>query len=305
MSRLIMFVGLPASGKSTHVENYANQISNTAIHSSDKLRKELYKDVNNNENNQDLFVELHKRIKRDLSNGLNVIYDATNISHKRRKAFLDELKKINCHKTCYLMATPYDKCIDQNNSRDRKVPIHVIKKMYMNFYIPQYYEGWDKIDILWNFNKDDFETNELFNGENGLNKINQDNPNHTLTIGKHCIRCSGICEELKEDYHLNMAALYHDIGKRFTKEFKNGKGEDTDIAHYFQHHLVSAYDTMFYLKAWGCNDDDILKICNYIQWHMQLYFLKTDKSKNKFIKLVGEDFYNNLLILNEADRKSK
>lgn len=301
MNRFIIMIGLPASGKSYHAERLSKQ-ENAIIMSSDKLREELYGDENTQENNSELFNELHKRIKENLKQGFNVIYDATNISHKRRKTFLNELRKIPCIKECYLVATPYEKCLYQNNIRERKVPEHVIKKMYKNIYIPQYYEGWDKIHIINNYNPDDFNVHILFNSENGLNKINQDNPHHTLTIGKHCLQCAYNVELSKDDDILIIAGLFHDIGKKFTKEFKNGKGEDPDIAHYFNHHLVSAYDSLFYLKY---DNDTKLKITNYIQWHMQPFFLETEKSKNKFINLVGQEFYDDLMILHRADIEAK
>jgi predicted kinase/predicted HD phosphohydrolase len=297
-----MMVGLPGSGKSLRAKNLAVK-ENAIIHSSDTLRQELFGDENTQDNNEELFKELHRRIKQDLKGEQNVIYDATNISYKRRKAFLEELKKINCEKICYLVATPYEKCLDQNKSRKRQIPEYVIKKMYLSFYIPQYYEGWDKINIIWNDEEYNFDIHELFNGANGLNKISQDNPNHTLTIGEHCLKCAGICEELVDDFELNMAALYHDIGKRFTKQFKNSKGEDTDIAHYYQHHLVSAYDSMFYLR-W-LDDYTMLNVVKYIQWHMQPFFIKTDKAKNKLINLIGQTAYEKLLILHEADKLAK
>ena len=297
-----MMVGLPGSGKSLRAKNLAVK-ENAIIHSSDTLRQELFGDENTQDNNEELFKELHRRIKQDLKGEQNVIYDATNISYKRRKAFLEELKKINCEKICYLVATPYEKCLDQNKSRKRQIPEYVIKKMYLSFYIPQYYEGWDKINIIWNDEEYNFDIHELFNGANGLNKISQDNPNHTLTIGEHCLKCAGICEELVDDFELNMAALYHDIGKRFTKQFKNSKGEDTDIAHYYQHHLVSAYDSMFYLR-W-LDDYTVLNVVKYIQWHMQPFFIKTDKAKNKLINLIGQTAYEKLLILHKADKLAK
>lgn len=297
-----MMVGLPGSGKSLRAKFLAVK-ENAIIHSSDTLRQELFGDENTQDNNEELFKELHRRIKRDLKGEQNVIYDATNISYKRRKVFLEELKKINCEKICYLVATPYEKCLDQNKSRERQIPEYVIKKMYLTFCIPQYYEGWDEIKIIWNDEGYIFDTHELFYGENGLTYIEQDNPNHTLTIGNHCLKCYELCTEQIDDIDVSIAALYHDIGKRFTKQFKNSKGEDTDIAHYYQHHLVSAYDSMFYLR-W-LDDYTMLKVVKYIQWHMQPFFIKTDKAKNKLINLIGQTAYEKLLILHKADKLAK
>jgi predicted kinase len=301
MSKFIMMVGLPASGKSYYAREIAIK-EDAIIMSSDSLRQELYDNEDTQDHNTELFVELHRRIKDALREDISVVYDATNTSYKKRKAFLDELKKIPCEKECYLIATPFEKCIEQNNKRDRKVPENVIERMYKQIFIPQYYEGWDKIHIIKNFNHKDFDINVLFNGENGLNKIDQENPHHTLTIGNHCRKCASNVEILGGNDLLIASALFHDIGKSFTKEFKNGKGEATEIAHYFNHNNVSAYLSLFYLTY---EKEDVLKITNYIQWHMELFFIDSEKAKTKFINLVGKEFYNDLLILHKADKTAK
>ena len=220
----------------------------------------------------------------------------TNISYKRRKALLEEINKFGCKKICHLLAVSYEDCLNRNNNRERKVPEYVMKRMYLNFYIPEYYEGWDEIRINWDYKDNDFPFDKLAE----ITDISQDNPHHTLTIKDHCFKCFEVIDTTNP--MLKEAAVYHDIGKVFTKGFKNAKGEPSEIAHYYQHHLISAYNAMFYLRKnpmW--NDNDILEICNYIQWHMRPFDIKTDKTKNKFIKLVGQNFYDNLMILHNAD----
>lgn len=302
MNKFIMMVGLPVSGKSTYAQHIA-ETENAIIHSSDSLREELFEDVNENNRNDELFKELHNRIKADLINGKNVIYDACNINYKRRKAFLDELKKINCEKICCVMATPYTECLKQNQLRDRKVPEHVIKRMYLHFYIPQFYEGWDDIRFRCNYNPQEYNNEELFKR---LDLISQDNPHHNLTIGEHCRQTALKIDREKVDYNLFISGLYHDIGKEFTKQFKNYKGKETNIAHYYQHHLVSAYECMFYLHdLLPCMSDWYLEILGLITWHMEPFFVKTEKAKNKFINLVGHEFYDKLMVLHEADIRAK
>lgn len=299
MPDMIVVVGLPGSGKSVLAERLSHEYDAIVL-SSDAIRVELYNNINDQGHNNEVFEELHKRIKENLINGKSVVFDACNISYKRRRAFLESIGKIKCHKICYLMATPYEDCLKQNKMRERQVPEYVIKKMYLNFFIPMYQEGWDEIKIEWNYNPKDFDLNELFNGENGLNKIDQNNSHHTLTIGRHCLKCAANVELQDEDnYELFEAGLLHDIGKRFTKQFKNAKGEETNEAHYYGHMNVGAYDALFYIG----NDDifDVLDICAYIQFHMQPFFLTTEKSKRKFINFVGQTFYDNLLILHNAD----
>ena len=89
-------------------------------------------------------------LKKD---GKKVIYDATNLNWKRRKAFLQELNNIDCWKVCNVIATPIEICIKQNELRDRQVPFEVIDRMYRNFDIPYYNEGWDRINIIYTNDK--------------------------------------------------------------------------------------------------------------------------------------------------------
>ena len=151
--------------------------------------------------------------------------------------------------------------------------------MYKNFYIPQLYEGWDDIKIIWNnrvWNL--YMITELLER---LKQIDQENSHHTLTIGDHCIKTLNIIETKSNDINLSFAALLHDIGKDFTKSFRNAKGETTPEAHYYQHHLVSAYNSLFYLKYLEHSSFDLLKVLALITWHMQPFFIKTDKSKKQ------------------------
>ena len=204
---------------------------------------------------------------------------------------------------CYLMATPFSECVERSKCRERVVPYEVLERMYKSIWIPQYYEGWDRIEIVYQDGFKTLDTKELFWGENGLAWINQDNPHHNLTVGAHCIatyaNIHGGSPELYE------AAMLHDIGKPFTKAFKNSKGDDTDIAHYYEHHHVSAYDSLFYISP----ALDVLYVAGLIQWHMRPFELervpKSQKALEKFKRLIGEKMYNDVMVLHEADIKAK
>ena len=301
--KFIMMCGLPASGKSTYAKELA-ETYNANIHSSDDIRQELSGDINNQNINELVFKILHNRIKEDLKSGKNCIYDATNISYKRRMAFLNELNKIPCKKICYLIATHYAECIYNNSNRERKVPEEVIERMYRHFDIPWYYEGWDKIEIVYRRDRliyygrpRDFYINTI--------NFNQDNSHHTLTLGEHC---KEVWRELaeavgEENDELIYAGLLHDCGKPFCKTFTNGKGEITKQAHYYDHEKVGAYDALFYdVSSWL--EIGSLKIAILIRWHMQPYFWERDNNEklhNKYRKLWGEDLYSDIMKLHEAD----
>ena len=255
----------------------------------------MYGDINDQYHNEKLFIELYKRIRKSLKAGKNVILDATNTSYKKRMSFLKSLNNIECEKIAVFMATPYEDCLRLNKLRERVVPEYVIRRMYENFNIPQLFEGFSSIEIIWNTFGHTFDAFDLFDK---LDEIDQITPYHTHTIGIHCKECHRICSELSDSYELRIASLFHDISKPFVQKWNEDKKRCT----YYQHHLVSAYDAMFYLS--NIKQESLLNIVNYIQFHMLPYNLKSDnsdKSKEKFIKMVGKEFFDNLILLNEAD----
>lgn len=291
-----MLVGLPASGKSTYVKNLEQ--GNWLVVSSDEYRKVMFDDVDTQDHNTEVFQKMFDDTVSSLISRCDVIYDATNINYKRRKHLVSEIKHLvpNVECECVMFATPYEDCLKYNANRERKVPESVIKKMYLNFYVPAYYEGWDSIEIKWNYNESEYTFFDLVKRMN----ISQDNSHHKLSLIEHLQSALDFVEIFSKDRALNVATFLHDIGKPFTKSFTNFKGESTTEAHYFNHQNVGAYDSLFYTQK-DYNECVSLNIANLIQWHMQPYFMETQKSKDKFKALVSEDMYNDVMLLHEAD----
>lgn len=298
--QMIMMCGLPGSGKSYYAQKLSEKY-NANIHSSDSIREELLGDINSQDANGVVFTTLHNRIKEDLRNSKNCIYDATNISYKRRKAFLQELKNIPCEKICVVMATPYEQCLKNNSARDRRVPEYVIEKMYMNFYTPWYIEGWNDIRIEYAPESENCFGDPIEWVKTVIN-FNQDNPHHTLTLGEHCLKTgyyvgnANNARRTKNVFSIYFAGLLHDEGKIFTKAFVDSKGNASESAHYYQHHCCSAYDSLFF--DYPANH---IYVSTLICWHMQLHFIKEEKTLQKYKNLWGEELYNDLSLLHEAD----
>jgi predicted kinase len=289
-------VGLPASGKSTYANELAQQY-NAEIFSSDKLREEMFGDINDQEHNAEVFQEMHKRIKNCLESGNSAVMDSTNISSKRRRAFVQELNNIKCEKHCVIMATPYEQCLENNKNRDRLVPSDVIDNMYRRWNTPAYFEGWDNIQVkYW----DDSENSEhiLISVYCHIND-NQNNPHHTMTLGSHCLAAGNSFEN---DTLLNFAGLLHDIGKPYVKSFTNSKGETTEIAHYYGHENIAAYEALFFDYYGNANALDVSLLVNL---HMQPYHWERDnniKLRDKYKKLWGEELFDLVMKLHEADK---
>ena len=290
-----MMIGLVASGKSTKAKELAKEYDAT-IFSSDELRVEMFHDVNDKEHNQELFVELHKRVKECLRNGKSAIYDATNLNYKKRMAFLAELKRIPCEKICVLMATPYEECLRRNSERERKVPEHAIRRMYHNINIPYWYEGWDDIRVEYGIFEGYY--GKLANWYNNYKDYNQYNSHHKLTLGNHCHMAA---LELigSNSVTLVRAAWIHDCGKPETATFTNSKGEATTECHYYNHQYTSGYKALLF------DYSNPLDVAIIVMWHMQPYFWEKDNNEklhNKYKNLWGERLYNDIMRLHNADK---
>lgn len=306
MATLYMLVGLPGSGKSYYANTLCMISGNARIFSSDKIREELFNDENAQNDNELVFNTLNSRVVACLESGIDAIYDATNINYKRRRAFLNSLKKIPVTKTCIFMAVPFEKCLERNNNRARIVPEEVIKRMYLNFDVPMYCEGWDDVLIVGNTNY------AIVNRMIELNKISHDNPHHEYSVGKHMIEAWKLCEkdldsvDINEPYRniLSRAVLLHDIGKQFTKTFIDSRGDISDIAHYYKHENVGAYDSVFYTT--DMTERQRIDVATLIRWHMYPFVIETssnpNKTKEKAVRLLGKDMFDLVTKMNRYDR---
>jgi predicted kinase len=293
----IMMIGLPASGKSEQAKKLAAKYD-AEIFSSDALREEMFGDVNHQTNNDVLFKELHKRIRGCLTYGKSAIYDACNISYKRRMEFLKSLNKIPCEKIAVLMATPYEVCLERNAQRERKVPEYVIKRMYMNFNVPFWYEGWDDIDIVYSEGAEG-SYGSICDWVESVMNYDQHNSHHTLTLGEHCVKAFMYVYGTPVNFwEITSAALIHDCGKPKCATYINAKGEQTDECHYYNHQFCGSFDSLFFSGI-----DRHLYVAQLVQWHMRPYLAweQSDKAMQKDRKLLGELLFNDICLLHAAD----
>lgn len=337
-NKFIMLVGLPGSGKTFLANQFLKEESmktdkenicldenagasealaetvviqenaatpETVWISSDKIREELYGSEDTQGDSSKVFELMRTRTQDALNEGKNVIYDACNINSKKRTAFLNLLKKFQGEKICVISATPYEECVKRNAQRDRVVPEEVIKRMYTTWMTPYYFEGWDSIYIQYaDGARDSYGTPEEFVAK--LMDYPHDNPHHTETVGLHMQMAHDYLlnhYDVKKEDNLAVAALLHDCGKPFTKAFCNKRGEPTEIAHYYQHQCNGAYDAMFFQYD-GKSEKDILEISMLINLHMIPFDWKEKKAEEKKQKLWGEEVYQKIRMIHEADKAS-
>lgn len=238
MSQLIMLIGVAGSGKSTWAKKYYDDALNSGIRtiiiSSDAIRKELFGDESDQTHNTEVFEEVHLRIHAALHTYDTVIYDATNLNRKRRIAFLKTIRGI-CYKKAVVFPITDKQVIKRIELRERKVPLYAINRQFRQMEFPQWYEGWDEIDIHLD-PENMISYMEVFDECN----LPHRNHHHTLDIIPHMIAVGSHFAQKNYPQWLEEAALLHDCGKGFAREFLNTKGEVTEEAHYYGHEHYGA-----------------------------------------------------------------
>lgn len=107
-----MLIGIQGSGKTTFANELCKKL-NCDIISTDLLRKE---GVSEN----DVWKTVYQRCTDALNNNIDAIYDATNITPKVRKRFIDEIIKLGGNPLigAYYFITDVNKCYERVKIRN-------------------------------------------------------------------------------------------------------------------------------------------------------------------------------------------
>lgn len=277
--------GVPASGKSTYVNNHIKTVDRrTIVFSSDKIREKLFGDLTNLDiytkaNHAKVFEELHKRIRK--TNAKSIIVDSTNLSRKSRRNLYGLLKLGSYKVVIITFIEPLSVLLDRNIKREIVVPEQSIREMYKRFEPPRVGVDCDEYRVVTTTpflktNAIDFlldmtsSNNILKTLQHHINKdyllelnntdfeIPHDTPYHLETIEQHIQMCLDNIE-CNSDLiiPLDFIAAFHDLGKYVTKQ----KGR------YYNHQNVSA---MYALNALSTNPD-IQKHIN--KTHIEVIFM--------------------------------
>jgi predicted kinase len=293
VAKLIILVGLPGSGKSSYAENLMRDNGifdpevDMVVHSSDAIREELFGDASSQEDNARVFDLMRKRTTEDLRAGKTVIYDATNVTRKGRRSAVACAHPTHDTVECHIVWADPQECVRRDGLRNRTVGPEVIDKMLRRWQSPWKDEGFDVVNVI--LNQRDFDQVKYIAGHTDSMHMPHNNPHHQLGIWDHCMQAyynleQGIScpvDKRPTDYHtLVTAAMWHDIGKPWTKCFKLNKetGDlDTSVTHYYDHHCVGGYLSygLFLNPRHSMWDDEIDDIC-FISWmisnHMEPFF---------------------------------
>lgn len=144
---LAVMVGISGSGKSTYANGLKTSLKAELVET-DAIRIELTGNAEDQSRNWHVFAIAKKRVNDYLSQGKNTIIDATSLSVRDRKDWIDIGKANNAELRAYFIDTPVSMCKSQNNRRTRKVPEWVIDKQVDKLFAPTKSEGFDSIAVI-------------------------------------------------------------------------------------------------------------------------------------------------------------
>lgn len=153
MSKFIMLIGAPCSGKSTWIKN--NISEEVVILSTDNLIEReaenmgmTYSEAFDVIDFKSLEKEMFEEMNSAFENKKDIVLDRTNVSNKARAKILKKVPD-GYTKIAVLFTTPLDLILERNVARaaetGKNIPIFVIKNMFNTLVKPSHEEGFDVI----------------------------------------------------------------------------------------------------------------------------------------------------------------
>lgn len=290
MPEAIFTIGISACGKTT----WAHQ-QRAIVLDSDQLRLELWGSETDQRDPHKVFDLMYKRGREQLLNDNSVIFCSTNLSMKYRMHAIHQLSNIpNIRFRAVIFNVPVNICRENNKKRARQVPDWLFERQIKQFQCPTIAEGFDDIEIVTPFNYNGIEfSHSMWNDVRATGS--QDNPHHTLTLYDHLQACidrlnlSKLPIDDEDSKNLCIAAALHDVGKAYTRSY-----DENGIAHYYNHEAYGAYLTM--------NMRCQLEIIQLVNYHMLPF---NTSAIPTWKKRLGDDLWNKIMILHEADLAAK
>ncbi|EGN45275.1 hypothetical protein HMPREF0991_02678 [Lachnospiraceae bacterium 2_1_58FAA] len=214
------------------------------------------------------------------------------------------VRKLDVEKICYIVPKKYKDCVKDNKNREHTVPEYVLEKQLRRFQIPFKEEGFSEIvihDMGYTY-AEKILPNAVTISMTGFD---QKNPHHNMYLEDHCDFTYNKFSDLAHPYDVYksgflLGAKIHDFGKLCTQTI-----DENGIAHYFGHENVGSYCvlTTLYNPFEEYNTDVfLLDCCFLINYHMMPFNWNTEKTKNKWKNIFGEEKYNMLLKFHECDK---
>lgn len=130
-SKMIMFIGVPASGKSTERKEYPN----AEVISADDVRNDVFHVQFDEKIEPQVWSLVMDKMEDCLKRKKECLLDATNLKKENRKPFIDMAKKYNATTEAVIFDIPFDVAVKRDAARPKgKIVGHeVMEVMYKNY----------------------------------------------------------------------------------------------------------------------------------------------------------------------------
>jgi predicted kinase len=149
MSKLIMMVGIPGSGKSTWIKN---NFSNIIPVSRDAIRFELLDERGGDyfDHEDEVFDKFIHQIIGSLVADEITIADATHLNKKSRARVLNKVRKFADEIEAVVLDTDLETAFERNDQREGRAWVKhgIIRRMWFSMEMPEEAEGFNKITII-------------------------------------------------------------------------------------------------------------------------------------------------------------
>ena len=274
MPEFIMLIAPAGAGKSTYARSLSDKY---IVVSSDAVRKRLYGDEAIQGSTNKVFNLVHRDILVGLSDGHDVVLDATNLTEKKRIGLLKQIP-VGVTKTAVVIATPPDIIYAQNASRQRVVPKEVIFAQLSSFMPPSIDEGFDEIKVVRHGN---LTVEDIHKPCIGL----VDNSHHKLDVESHMQKTAEMAKKDGLAEFVVNVLRHHDVGKPATMTI-----DEDGERHCYGHHFYGSYLAL-------CAGLDLVTVW-FIAHHMDLYFSSIEVLEKKY----GSQVAAMLTVINEYDK---
>ncbi len=131
MTKLILMIGLPGSGKSFFAHKLINHHPNYQLISTDAIRAQLFGDEAIQGPWLKVWTQIQQQFQQAVIQASDAIYDATNAQRSQRRQVVILAREMGFNPILGLWVdTPLELCLVRNQNRFRQVPEPVILRMH-------------------------------------------------------------------------------------------------------------------------------------------------------------------------------
>lgn len=145
-NQLYVMIGPSGCGKSTWArEQVERSPLSTVIVSTDTIRGGLWGDEGDQRQGDVVFLAAYTQIECLLTQGYNVIFDATNLTPSARKKPCEIARSYGANIVFCVSSASLNECVARQEQRARRVPIYIIENQFKKFTGPHYTEDFDGV----------------------------------------------------------------------------------------------------------------------------------------------------------------